>query len=62
MTNQCDALILGLADKLYICSRLLTAAAERLGWESSTVQELMKQLRETIEAEVRDAGIEADDQ
>ena len=39
-----DTTILMLAERLYICSRLLTCAAERLGWNSVVVQGYMKQL------------------
>lgn len=56
-----DHTILMLADKLYICSRLLTCAAERRGWDDGAVQELVKQLRESTRRAVEDAGVEAHD-
>lgn len=43
-----DHLIISLCEKLYICSRLLTAAAERLKWDSPRVQELVKRLEESM--------------
>ena len=43
-----DQLILQLAERLYICSRLLTCSAERLGWDSEQVQALVQQLRESL--------------
>lgn len=43
-----DELILSLCEKLYICSRLLTRAAERLGWDREEVQDLMSQLRASV--------------
>lgn len=48
MNDPRDALILSLCDKLYICSRLLTRAAERLGWDTPQVEELVQQLRDTL--------------
>ncbi len=48
MDEDSRRLILSLADRLYICSRLLTAAAERLEWDSVTVQRLMTALNESI--------------
>lgn len=41
-----DRLILQLAERLWICSRLLTRAAERLGWETAEVQELVERMME----------------
>lgn len=65
-TNPKDALILSLCEKLYICSRLLTRAAERLDWDSEEVQRLVFELRVSItisraqqELEDLDAGIKA---
>ena len=58
MVDQRDELILLLAGRIYICSWLLTAAAERLGWDTTAVQELMGQLRESTRGDVSDAGIE----
>ena len=55
--DQRDELILLLARRIYICSRLLTAAAERLGWDSAAVQELMEQLRESTRGDTSNAGI-----
>ncbi len=43
-----DATILMLAERIFICSRLLTAAAERLHWDSDVVQGLMQELRDTL--------------
>ena len=43
-------IILSLAERLYICSRLLTAAAEKLGWDNIQVQELIQQLKEQVNA------------
>lgn len=48
-----DALILSLCEKLYICSRLLTRAAERLSWDTIEVQSLVVQLKNNIEEESR---------
>lgn len=47
-----DECILMLAERLYICSRLLTRAAERLGWDSAEVRELVEQLRDTTRRDV----------
>lgn len=50
-TNQIEhskKIILALADKLYVCSRLLTCAAERLSWDAERVQVLVKQLTESV--------------
>lgn len=59
-----DETILMLADRLFICSRLLTCAAERLSWDSEAVQELILQLRiqtALVQAEVEiHAGIKED--
>ena len=38
------ALILSLAEKLAVVSRLLTAAADRCGWDSERVRELVGEL------------------
>lgn len=57
-----DELILVLAERVYICSRLLTCAAERLKWDEPTVQDLVQQLRNTITSEVGDAGIQTLDE
>ena len=46
--EQTNKLILALADKLYICSHLLTAAAERLSWDNKKVQCLFVQLENCI--------------
>jgi len=40
--------ILSLSEKLWICSRLLTCAAERLGWHEERVQELVRRLEEEL--------------
>ena len=48
-----DELILSLCQKLWVCSRLLTRAAERLGWDSEGVQSLVRQV--TINVEEPDA-------
>lgn len=53
-----DAVILSLAERLYICSRLLTAAAEKLGWDNARVQELIQRLKETVDEDTRHACIE----
>lgn len=47
-----DQLILSLAEKLYICSRLLTTAAERLSWDMNRVQDLVRRLEEAICKEI----------
>ena len=58
MTDDRDKkLIQSLSERLYICSRLLTAAAERLGWDDETVQALMQQLQESIERDMKDVRI-----
>lgn len=49
MIDKRDAMILALCEHLHICSRLLTCAAERLGWDRDEVQELVRQLRVSIE-------------
>jgi len=54
-----DILILSLSEKLFICSRLLTAAANRLSWDSDEVQNLVDKLRQSIILETYHAGIEA---
>lgn len=56
MVDERDELILSLSEKLRICSRLLTAAAERAGWDSTVVQELMEELRASIKADDRAEG------
>lgn len=43
-----DALILSLAEKLYVCSRLLTCAAMRLQWDEDDVRHLVAQLRDEV--------------
>ena len=50
-----DAIILSLAERLYICSRLLTAAAEKLSWGNTRVQELIQRLKETVDEYTRHA-------
>lgn len=45
---EAQDMLKGMANKLYICSRLLTAAAERCGWDSREVQELVEALRASI--------------
>lgn len=52
-----DATILMLAERLYICSRLLTCAAERLGWDDAAVRDLVRQLEDQVKSEVQDAGL-----
>lgn len=59
MNGDKDALILVLAERVYICSRLLTCAAERLGWDQDAVCELVGQLIEVTRAEVADASVQA---
>lgn len=54
-----DATILMLAERLYICSRLLTRAAERLGWDDEAVQQLVEELRDSVRGGVRSALTEA---
>ena len=44
-----DDLVLQLAERLYICSQLLTKAAERLGWDNEAVQALVEQLKASYE-------------
>lgn len=48
MTDPRDALILLLAERVYICSRLLTRAAERLGWDADEVRELVRKIVEPL--------------
>lgn len=55
--DQKDACILMLAEKLYICSRLLTCAAERLKWDNERVQELVTSLKVAVNGDLRDANI-----
>lgn len=52
-----NALIMSLADKLYICSRLLTAASEKLGWDNAVVQDLIHKLKQSVEEDTSDASI-----
>lgn len=52
-----DATILMLAERLYICSRLLTCAAERLRWDDATVRDLMQRLNEQVKTEIDNAGL-----
>ena len=47
-SDRKDTTIKMLAERLYNCSRLLTRAAERLGWDTAEVQELVTALRESI--------------
>lgn len=51
MNDPRDAVILMLSERLYICSRLLTCAAERLSWDSAEVQDLVRQLRDTMKGD-----------
>lgn len=60
MSDKRDEVILMLCDRLYICSRLLTRAAERLSWDRTEVQELVVELRKSLEG-CGYAGIEEDD-
>ena len=53
-----DALVLALAERLYICSRLLTCAAERLGWDSATVAELLGRIDNQVQEGLRDAKVQ----
>ena len=48
VTDERDTLILLLCERVYICSRLLTCAAERLGWDRAEVQELVRRLRDMM--------------
>lgn len=57
--DSCAAIILSLADKLYICSRLLTAAAEKQNWDSVVVQELIHKLKESIDEGVQRACVKS---
>ncbi len=57
MDEKTRRLILSLADRLYICSRLLTAAAERLSWDSDGVRELVALLQKSVRRDV-DASIQ----
>lgn len=50
-----DELIKSLADRLYICSRLLTCAAERLGWESERIQELIAEWQNLVDESSQEA-------
>lgn len=54
-----DILILALAERLYICSSLLTRAAERLKWDSVEVKELVQQLKDVTKTDIK-GGIYAD--
>lgn len=47
-----DKLIWLLAQRIYICSALLGAAAERLRWNSTKVQELLQQLEQTTQEQI----------
>ena len=53
-----EGLILSLAEKLYICSRLLTAAAQRQKWDTAEVQTLMEELRASIKENCRSNAAE----
>ena len=57
--DERDAVILSLAEKLFICSRLLTCAAERLRWDSAAVQELMRRMEESIDSSVNNGKMQA---
>jgi len=46
--DERDTLILALSERLYICPRLLTRAAERLSWNNAMIQELIQQLRDNL--------------
>lgn len=52
-----DALILTLSEKLYICSCLLSRAAERLKWDNDRVQELVERLNASIKEDCRKYGV-----
>lgn len=58
VTDERDAIIFLLCERVYCCSQLLTRAAERLGWNSAEVQELVQQLIGTMGG--RHAGVEED--
>lgn len=51
--NPKDKMILSLCEKLYICSRLLTRAAEKLGWDRTEVQSLVTELRKQLQESSR---------
>ena len=51
-------LILSLADRLHICSRLLTCAAERLDWDSGRVRELVARLELTLDESLVRLGVD----
>ena len=53
-----DRLIWLLAQRIFICSGLLGAAAERLRWDSARVQELLWQLEQVTKEQVN-ASIES---
>lgn len=50
-TDPRDKIILSLCEKLYICSRMLTCAAEKLSWDNTAVQELVQQLKDKVREE-----------
>lgn len=47
MPDPRDEIILSLSEKLYVCSRLLTLAAERLKWDSVEVQRFVAMVKPT---------------
>lgn len=51
-----DRIIESLARRVFLQSELLTAAAQRLGWDSDIVQSLITQLRESTRSDV-DASV-----
>lgn len=56
--NAYNELILLLAERIYGCSLLLTAAVNKVDWDSTEVNELMRQLRDTTRRDLHNAGIE----
>lgn len=48
MDDPHNKLILALSERLYICSRLLTRAAERLDWDDERVRELIRSLDASV--------------
>lgn len=52
--QRTNALILSMANRIYICSRLLSAAAERMKWDSDVVQELIEELRESVSGSINE--------